>query len=87
MQINAEYQENVFNAILNMKYRMQELAGYIQNDFEKMFDANIATKENVIDEMKRMNAEYDSVITEINELRIEANNILLYRINNNNDIV
>jgi hypothetical protein len=87
MEINAEYQENVFNAILNMKYRMQGLAGYIQNDFEKMFDANIATKENVIDEMKRMNAEYDSVITEINELRIQANNILLYEINGKNDIV
>ena len=36
--MHREYQEKTFNAIKNMKHRIQGLAGYVQNDFERMLE-------------------------------------------------
>lgn len=42
--MHREYQEKTFNAIMNMKHRMQGLAGYVQNDFERMLENGTTTK-------------------------------------------
>ena len=42
-----KYQEETFNEIVAMKYRMQMLAGFVQNDFERMLQDGMATKEEI----------------------------------------
>lgn len=42
-----KYQEETFNEIVAMKYRMQMLAGFVQNDFERMLQDGMVTKEEI----------------------------------------
>ena len=76
--MHREYQEKTFNAIKNMKYRMQGLAGYIQNDFERMLEDGTTTKETINAEIEEMDKQYDKVIAELNELRGQARDIMKY---------
>lgn len=42
-----KYQEETFNEIVAMKYRMQMLAGFVQNDFERLLQDGMVTKEEI----------------------------------------
>tara|TARA_R110002049_G_scaffold231127_2_gene403392 strand:+ start:2565 stop:2858 length:294 start_codon:yes stop_codon:yes gene_type:complete len=76
--MHREYQEKIFNAIKNMKHRMQGLAGYVQNDFERMLEDGTTTKETINAEIIEMDKQYDEVIAELNELREQARDIMKY---------
>ena len=47
-----KYQEETFNEIVAMKYRMQMLAGFVQNDFERMLQDGMVTKEEMLDSLQ-----------------------------------
>lgn len=76
--MHREYQEKTFNAIKNMKHRIQGLAGYVQNDFERMLEDGTTTKKTINAEIEEMDKQYDKVITELNELREQARDIMKY---------
>ena len=76
--MHREYQEKTFNAIKNMMYKMQGLAGYIQNDFERMLEDGTTTKETINGEIAEMDKQYDKVIAELNKLREQARDIMKY---------
>ena len=61
-----------------MKHRMQGLAGYVQNDFERMLEDGTTTKETINAEIIEMDKQYDEVIAELNELREQARDIMKY---------
>lgn len=73
-----EYQDKIFNAIKNMKHQMQGLAGYMQNDFERMLEDGTTTKETINAEIVEMDKQYDKVIAKLNELREQARDIMKY---------
>jgi len=74
--MKIENQKEVFNDIKNLKYRLQGLAGYIQNDFDRMLDDNTINKEKIRYDLLEMNLQYDKFIKDINLLRIKADKIL-----------
>lgn len=76
--MHREYQEKTFNVIKNMKHRMQGLAGYVQNDFERMLDDGTTTKKEITLAIHDMDESFDKVIDELNELREQARDIMKY---------
>ena len=76
--MHREYQEKTFNAIKNMMHQMQGLAGYMQNDFERMLEDGTTTKETINGEIAEMDKQYDKVIAELNKLREQARDIMRY---------
>lgn len=75
-----ESQETIFNAILNMKHRMQGLAGYVQNDFERMLEDGTITKKGIHNAIYDMDDSFDKFIDELNELREQARNIMVKKL-------
>ena len=73
-----EFQEKLFNEIKVMQYRIHGLATYVQNDFEKMLEDGTTNKETINAEIVEMDEEYDKFITELNELRKQAHDIMKY---------
>ena len=73
-----EYQEKTFNAIKNIKHRMQGLAGYVQNDFERMLEDGTTTKKGINLAIQDMDESFDKVIAELNVLREQARDIMNY---------
>lgn len=62
-------QEELFHNIVNMKYRLQSLAAYVQNDFDK---ENIINKEAIKSDIAQMNNDYIKFIEDLNNFRNQA---------------
>jgi division protein CdvB (Snf7/Vps24/ESCRT-III family) len=61
-----------------MKHQMQGLAGYVQNDFERMIEDGTTTKKEVNLAIYDMDESFDKVITELNKLREQVRDIMKY---------
>lgn len=61
-----------------MKHRMQGLAGYVQNDFERMLEDGTTTKKDISLAIYDMDESFDKVIAELNQLREQARDIMKY---------
>jgi len=68
--LSENKQYNIFYNIINMKYGLQSLAAYVQNDFEKV--NNITNKETIKSDIIQMNKDYDNFIEDLNVLRNRA---------------
>ena len=73
-----EDQIKIFEDIRNMKYSILNLAVYVQNDFKEMLADGITTKEGIRQAIKDMDADFDRAISELNQLREKARDIMLY---------
>lgn len=71
-----DQQIEVFEDIRNMKYSMQALAGYMQNDFKAMLDDGTTTKEGIQQAIKDMDVDFDKAINELNQLREKARDVM-----------
>jgi len=76
--MRREHQEKTFNAINGMKHQIQGLAGYVQNDFERMIEDGNTTKKEVNLAIYDMDESFDKVITELNKLREQVRDIMKY---------
>ena len=76
--MRREHREKTFNAIKGMKHQMQGLAGYVQNDFERMIEDGTTTKKEVNLAIYDMDESFDKVITELNKLREQVRDIMKY---------
>lgn len=76
--MHREYQEKTFNAIMNMRHRMQSLACYLQNDFERMLEDGTTTKKEINSAIHDMDESFDRVITELNILREKSRDVMKY---------
>ena len=72
----CENQKRTFNAIQDMKHRIQGLAGYVQNDFGSLLDDGLITKEDIKATIVEMDKEYDEVVVELNKLREQTRAIM-----------
>jgi hypothetical protein len=73
-QIN---QKDLFHKIKAMQFSIVELAGYLQNDFDKLLEDDLIDKETIKNEIIKMNQDYHNVITKLNELKGQANLLML----------
>lgn len=73
-----EFQEKLFNEIKTMQYRIQGLAAYVQNDFERMLEDGTTNKEQINAEIAEMDEQYDKFITELNKLRKQARDLMTF---------
>ena len=76
--MRSEYQEKVFNEIKNLKYKIQGLASYIQNDFERMLDDGTTDKEGISDGVIQMELDYTKLISDLNKVKVKARKIMQY---------
>jgi len=76
--MHREFQEKLFNEIKAMKYRIQGLAAYIQNDFERMLEDGTTNKEMINVEIVEMDEQYDKFIAELNKLREQARDLMTF---------
>ncbi len=76
--MHREFQEKLFNEIKAMQYRIQGLAAYVQNDFERMLEDGTITKETINAEITEMDEQYDKFINELNKLRKQARDLMTF---------
>lgn len=76
--MHREFQEKLFNEIKAMQYRIQGLAAYVQNDFERMLEDGTTNKEQINAEIAEMDEQYDKFITELNKLRKQARDLMTF---------
>lgn len=76
--MHREFQKKLFNEIKAMQYRIQGLAAYVQNDFERMLEDGTTNKETINAEIVEMDEQYDEFITELNKLRKQARDIMTF---------
>lgn len=74
--ITQESQKAVFDDILNMKFKIQGLAGFIQNPLEKLLKDGLVTKDEINNSIPEFNDAFESVINELNDLKEKCNAIL-----------
>ena len=73
-----EEQKQLFNDIITMKHRMQNLASFVQNDFNRMLEDGSVNQKYIKEAIPDMNKTYDKVIEELNQLRYRSDKILTY---------
>lgn len=78
--IANDYQKNLFKEIVNMKYRIQSLAEYVQNDFEKMLIDGIINKHDIAKSIDDMDKSFNETIKEINKLHEKCKLLMTYYI-------
>lgn len=76
--MHREFQEKLFNEIKDMQYRIQGLAAYVQNDFERMLEDGTTNKEQINAEIAEMDEQYDKFITELNKLRKQSRDLMTF---------
>ena len=69
-------QEELFKSIKNMKFRMQSLASFVQNDFSLMLEDGTTNKDEIKQAIKDMDEGFDNTITELNNLREKSRVIM-----------
>lgn len=69
-------QEELFNEIIFMKEKIQFLASYLQNDFEKMIEDGHVTNEILTDSIVNMKKDFSDVINKLIKLREESTNLI-----------
>lgn len=73
---DPEFQEKLFNEIKAIQDEIQGLAGYVQNDFERMLEDVTTTKKEINFAIPDMDKSFDKVIAELNQLREQARDIM-----------
>lgn len=74
----SEYQEKTFIKLQNLKYNIQSLSGYIQNDFGRMLEDGYTTKKDITSSIEDMDENFDKFIDQFNILRKEVRYIMEY---------
>ncbi len=59
------YQQKLFKEINHMKYEMQRLASFIQNDFDRMLEDKVTTKEKIKVAIVNMDKTFIDAMTKI----------------------
>jgi ribosome recycling factor len=76
--MHSDYQQKIFHEIVGMKHRMQGLAGFVQNDFERMLEDGTTTKDGIKEAIEDMDKSFDKVVNEMNTLREKCRVIMSY---------
>lgn len=76
--MHSDYQQKLFHEIVDMKHKMQGLAGFVQNDFDKMLEDGTTTKDGIKEAIEDMDKSFDKVINEMNTLREKCRVIMSY---------
>lgn len=73
-----EYQKDIFNEIVAMKHRMQMLAGFVQNDFERMLQDGTVTKEEIAVSVLDVEREFEKTKEMLDSLQEKVISIIRY---------
>lgn len=76
--MHSDYQQKLFREIVGMKHRMQGLAGFVQNDFDRMLEDGTTSKDGIKEAIEDMDKSFDKVIKELNKLREKCRVIMSY---------
>ena len=76
--MHSDYQQKLFHEIVGMKHKMQGLAGFVQNDFERMIEDGTTTKDGIKEAIEDMDKSFDKAINEMNMLREKCRVIMSY---------
>jgi len=76
--MHSDYQQKLFHKIVGMKHRMQGLARFVQNDFDRMLEDGTTTKDGIKEAIEDMDKSFDKVVNELNTLREKCRVIMSY---------
>ena len=76
--VNREYQEELFHEIVAMQYSIQGLAGFVQNDFERMLADGTTTQEGITEAIADMDESFDRVVVKLNVLREKCREVMTH---------
>lgn len=74
--IDVNYQEKLFHEINNMKNNILNLAGLVQNDFNRLLDDGTITKEEIKNGIHDMDNSFNETINELNSLREKCRTLM-----------
>lgn len=74
--VNGEHQEELFNEIVAMKHSIQGLAGFVQNDFERMLADGTTTPDGITEAIADMDESFDGVVSKLNTLREKCRSVM-----------
>ena len=74
-------QKELFDDIILMKYRIQNLASFVQNDFNRMIEDGTVDEDYIKEMLPELHETYDKVIEDLNKLRDRSEDILTKYIN------
>ena len=67
-------QEQLFNDIKNLALKVDDLKGWVQNDFNRMIADGTVTKEDLKDSLEDILDDFDGKIDELNVLKLDVYN-------------
>ncbi|NPV13048.1 MAG: hypothetical protein HPY57_14880 [Ignavibacteria bacterium] len=76
--MHSDYQQELFHEIVGIKHRIQGLAGFVQNDFDRMLEDGTTTKDGIKEAIEDMDKSFDKVVNELNLLREKCRVIMSY---------
>ena len=69
-------QEKTFEDIVAMKHKIQNLAGYVQNDFERMLFDGLVTRQEIRESIPVIEDDFKKVVLELNNLKNQVISIV-----------
>lgn len=76
MEKTSSTQEELFNEIVGIKYRIQGLASFVQNDFDRMLEDGTVTVGSIKTDISYMEDQFDDVIAHLTVLRKQCKDIM-----------
>lgn len=70
------FQKEIFHKIVDMQYRMQNLAGIVQNDFKQLLDDGVITRDEIKNSITTTNREFTKAIHELEYFKNKVIEIL-----------
>ena len=69
-------QEELFYDIILLSQKVENLKGYVQNDFDRMLADSTVTKEDLKDSLEDILDDFDDKIDELNALKLDVYNLV-----------
>lgn len=87
MNNTALEQEQLFNDIITMKHRIQNLGSYVQNDFDRMLADGTVTRDYICESICEMAKDYTKFRTDLSKLEVKARRLMSSKLFTDNDDV
>lgn len=78
MEDKSLEQKELFNDIINVKYDIQSLGSFVQNDFNRLLSDRYISKNEIKDQIVEMDKIYNDVLLKLIKLKLRSVELMEY---------